>query len=196
MFVCVARVTLQIPDSGSLKAKRQVLRRVSDRVKARFNVSVAEVGDNDLWQKAVLALCVVGNDRRHVNEQMDKILDFIEQMYVAPVIGRELEILSFGDRLYGTGEGGEAFHDKDEVDERAEAFAALDRQLSLKVEDGERTLAEAEGLGDWEDRHNGGSNPKGTALPTMVGAQKGGLSLDEARARARSLRNPREWEKK
>ena len=200
MFVCVARVTLQIPDSGSLKAKRQVLRRVSDRVKARFNVSVAEVGDNDLWQKAVLALCVVGNDRRHVNEQMDKILDFIEQMYVAPVIGRELEILSFGDRLYGTSEGGESsfMHekDRDEVDERADAHAAIDRHLSLKVEDGERSLAEAEGLGDWEDRHNGGSNPKGKALPAKVGAQKGSLSLDEARARARTLRNPRVWEKK
>ena len=201
MFVCVARVTLQIPDSGSLKAKRQVLRRVSDRVKARFNVSVAEVGDNDLWQRAVLALCVVGNDRRHVNEQMDKILDFIEQMYVAPVIGRELEILSFGDRLYGTGEGGESFHDKedekdkDEVDERADQLSAIDRHLSLKVEDGERSLAEAEGMGDWEDRH-GGSNPKGKALPAKVGSAKGALSLDEARARARSLRNPREWEKK
>lgn len=192
MFVCVARVTLQIPDSGSLKAKRQVLRRVSDRVKARFNVSVAEVGDNELWQKAVLAMCVVGNDRRHVNEQMDKILDFVEQMYVAPVIGRELEILSFGDRLYGgTSEGGESLHVRDEVDQRAEQFAAIDRHLSLKLDGGERSLAEAEGLGEWEDRH--GEEKKG--LPPRVGASKG-ISLEDARARARSLRNPREWEKK
>ena len=43
MFVGVARLTLQIPDSGSLKAKRQILRRVTDRLKARFNASVAEV---------------------------------------------------------------------------------------------------------------------------------------------------------
>lgn len=193
MFVCVARVTLQIPDSGSLKAKRQVLRRVSDRVKARFNVSVAEVGDNDLWQKAVLAMCVVGNDRRHVNEQMDKILDFVEQMYVAPVIGRELEILSFGDRLYGTSEGGESSFVKDEVDERSDAFAAIDRHLSLKVDDGERSLAEAEGLGEWEHRH--GEETKKGSVPGKVGASKS-LSLDEARARARTLRNPREWEKK
>lgn len=193
MFVCVARVTLQIPDSGSLKAKRQVLRRVSDRVKARFNVSVAEVGDNDLWQKAVLAMCVVGNDRRHVNEQMDKILDFVEQMYVAPVVGRELEILSFGDRLYGaTGGKVAAVHDEGEPED-LNSMAAIDRHLSLKVEDGERSLAEAEGLGDWEERH-GDSGPK--KLPTKVGAQKGALSLDEARKVARALRNPREWEKK
>lgn len=192
MFVCVARVTLQIPDSGSLKAKRQVLRRVSDRVKARFNVSVAEVGDNDLWQKAVLAMCVVGNDRRHVNEQMDKIIDFIEQMYVAPVIGRELEILSFGDRLYGTGESGESLHLKDEVDERADQASAIDRHLSLKMEGSERSLAEAEGLGEWEHRHG---EAKKSGVPQKVGAGKG-VSLEEARAKARSLRNPREWEKK
>ena len=60
MFVGVARLTLQIPDSGSLKSKRQVLRRVTDRVKARFNVAVAEVEDQDLWQRATLALAVVG----------------------------------------------------------------------------------------------------------------------------------------
>src|SRR5688572_16916659 len=102
MFVCVARVTLEIPASGSLKAKRQVLRRVTDRVKAKFNVSVAEVEDNDVWQRAILALAVVGNDRRHVNEQMDKILHFIDEMYVAPILSRELEILSFNDQLFQT----------------------------------------------------------------------------------------------
>ena len=48
MFVGVARLTLQISDSGSLKSKRQVLRRITDRLKARFNVSVAEVEDQDL----------------------------------------------------------------------------------------------------------------------------------------------------
>ena len=86
MFVCVARLTLEIPAAGSLKAKRQVLRRVTDRVKAKFNVAVAEVEDNDVWNRAVIALAVVGNERRHVNEQMDKILQFIDDMYVAPVV--------------------------------------------------------------------------------------------------------------
>ena len=163
MFVTVARVTLQIPESGSLKAKRQVLRRITDRVKARFNVSVAEVDDNELWQKAQLALAVVGNDRRHVGEQMDKILHFIEEMYVAPMTHREVETLSFGEDLYG----------------------ARDGDLSaLNVDAGQRSLAEAEGLGAWEDRR----------VTKPVGKQK--LTLEEARARARALRNPRDWEKK
>src|SRR5688500_18762234 len=101
MFVCVARLTLEIPASGSLKAKRQVLRRITDRVKARFNVSVAEVDDQDLWQKAKIALAVVGNEKRHVSEQMDKILHFVDEMYVAPVTEREVETIGFGEDLYG-----------------------------------------------------------------------------------------------
>ena len=168
MFVGVARITLHITDSGSLKSKRQVLRRVTDRVKARFNVSIAEVDDNDLWQKATLALAVVGNDRQHVNEQLDKILHHVEDMYVAPVASREIEIISLGDSLFSP-----------------------ERDPTLPYAKGDRSLAEAEGMGDWEDRHDD-EDP----LPAPPAGKEGKrLSLDEARARARRLRNPRDWEK-
>ncbi|HVE82713.1 MAG TPA: DUF503 domain-containing protein [Myxococcales bacterium] len=175
MFVAVARVTLDIPQSGSLKAKRQVLRRVSDRVKARFNVSVAEVDDQDKWQRATLAMAVVGNDRRHVNEMMDKILQYVEDMYVAPVAERQMEIITLGERLYGDGEEGEG-------------------AAPLEIPKGERSLAEAEGMGAWEERHR--SSPRGGPAPAAPGKKPGRLSLEEARARARALRNKREWEDK
>ena len=181
MFVTVARVTLQIPESGSLKAKRQVLRRITDRVKARFNVSVAEVEDNDLWQKAQLALAVVGNERRHVGEQMDKILHFVEELYVAPIVSREVETISFGDELYG-GPPARAQEDGEEVD--------------LTIPSGQRSLAEAEGLGDWHERHEGTSGARPEPRPAKGGAPRKKLTLDEVRARARALRNPRDWEKK
>jgi uncharacterized protein YlxP (DUF503 family) len=177
MFVTVARVVLQIPESGSLKAKRQVLRRITDRVKARFNVSVAEVDDNDLWQKAQLALAVVGNERRHVIEQMEKILRFIEDLYVAPIISRESETLSFGDELYG-GSGPRS------GDEGA-----------LAIPSGQRSLAEAEGLGEWSERHEASSGGRAEPRPVKSGSPRK-LSLEEVRARARALRNPRDWEKK
>jgi uncharacterized protein YlxP (DUF503 family) len=167
MFVGVARVGLQIPDSGSLKAKRQILRRVTDRVKARFNASVAEVNEQDLWQRATLAVAVVGNESRHVNEQLDKIVDFIDEMYVAPLISREVEILPLGDRLFG----GEGMH-------------------GLPIARGDRSLAEAEGMADWEKRFE--AKPSKSAAAQA----KKQISLDEARAKARSLRNPRDWEKK
>jgi uncharacterized protein len=178
MFVAVARVSLQIPDSGSLKAKRQILRRVSDRVKARFNVSVAEVDDQDLWQKATLAMAVVSNDRRHANEVMDKILQYVEDMYVAPVIERELEIISLGDRLGGV---------------------AAEDGLSLEIPRGERSLAEAEGMEAWEERHAPAAKERPVRekdRPAAARKVERPQSLEEARAKARSLRNPRDWEKK
>lgn len=207
MFVCVSRLTLQIPDSGSLKAKRQVLRRVTDRVKARFNVSIAEVDDNDLWQRAVLAIAVVGNDRRHVDEQMAKVIHFVEEMYVAPLVARQTEIIAFGENLFAAerpgdvGEGAAGGLKKEAVAE----FEGEDEEDvgDLSTEDliakftqgasGQRSLAEAEGLGDWERRHGGRSSTE-TGRPAPAGG--GSLTLDEARARARSLRNPRDWEKK
>lgn len=176
MFVCVSRVTLEIPAAGSLKAKRQVLRRVTDRVKAKFNVAVAEVEDNDVLNRAVIAMSVVGNARAHVNEMMDKIFQYIEDMYVAPVSAREFEILSFGEDLFNTPPVGE---------------------LLLTIPRGERSLAEAEGLGAWEDRHAKQIPPPSPSSPVKKAAKKKEkeVNLSDARAVARSLRNRREWEK-
>ncbi len=191
MFVCVARLTLQIPESGSLKAKRQVLRRITDRVKARFNVAVAEVDDQDLWQKAVIGLSVVGNDRRHVDEQMEKIIHFVEEMYLAPLISRETEILGMGDRLFTPERPGLSAETLDEEEDAEEAEAPGVEDLIAQMGRGDRSMAEAEGMVDWERRHEG----KGGGPPGARG-RGSSLSLDDARARARSLRNPREWEKK
>lgn len=169
MFTCVSRLTLSIPESGSLKAKRQILRRITDRLKARFNVAVAEVDDNELWQKATIGLAVVGNERRHVNEQMEKIIHSVEEMYLAPLVTREIEILSFGDQL----------------------FTEPARPDQLPFASGQRSLAEAEGMGIWEERHERRPATKGEHSRKAAK-----LSLEEARARARGLRKPREWEKK
>src|SRR5215468_5660272 len=170
MFVCVARLTLAIPESGSLKAKRQVLRRIIDRLKARFNVAVAEVDDNDLWQKATIGLAVVGNERRHVNEQMDTVIHSVEEMYVAPLLSRETEIISLGDQLFS-----------DQAD-----------SAGLQLTSGQRSLAEAEGLGDWDERHEPKAASTRSPNPRK---RRSRISLEEARARARNLRNRREWEK-
>lgn len=140
MFVGIARVTLSIPGAASLKDKRQVLRKLLDRTRARFNVAVAEVADNDLWQKAVVGFSVVANDRRFAGEALDTILHFVEELYLAPIVDRQTEILGMSDGLAGTlavGHGG------------------------LPIDAGHRTLAEAEravalpthadDLEDWDD---------------------------------------------
>jgi uncharacterized protein YlxP (DUF503 family) len=104
VFVGVLRLTLHLPEPGSLKSKRHLLRSAIDRVKARFNVSIAEVAENDLWQKSVVGVAAVGNDHAFVNETLDKVADFIASMHGGQLqlTGRDLEIVPYGDEL---GEG-------------------------------------------------------------------------------------------
>src|SRR5512138_1350978 len=101
MFVGVLRLTLHLPDPGSLKSKRHLLRSAIDRVKAKYNVSIAEVGDNDLWQRSVVGVTAVGNDHSFVNETLDKVGDFVASMHGGQiqVTGRDLEIVPYGDHL-------------------------------------------------------------------------------------------------
>ena len=94
MVIGVCQLDLRIPENHSLKVKRHVLRKLTDRVRNRFNVSISEVGDNDLWQRAQIGICTVSNDRRHINSSLDKVIDFIEKMYLVEVVSTEMEILS------------------------------------------------------------------------------------------------------
>jgi len=93
VVVGVCRVDLRIPGNASLKGKRKVLRKIIDRVKNRYNISISEIGDNDLWQRSQLGLSVVGNDSRHINSSLDKIINFMEGMNVAEIIDSEIEII-------------------------------------------------------------------------------------------------------
>jgi uncharacterized protein YlxP (DUF503 family) len=101
MFVGVLRLTLHLPSPGSLKSKRHLVRSAIDRVKARFNVSIAEVAENDLWQRSVLGVTAVGNDHAFVNEMLDKVADFVGAMHGGQiqVTGRDLVIETWEDGL-------------------------------------------------------------------------------------------------
>lgn len=77
MNVGVCKVKLRLPDNLSLKGKRKVVKSVTARLKNKFNVSVAEVEDNDLWQLATLGICFVSNDQRFTNEVLSKAVEFV-----------------------------------------------------------------------------------------------------------------------
>ena len=79
MVVGTCRVSLHIPDSGSLKAKRFALRRLKDRVRNKFNVSVAEVDDFDLWQRATIGVAVVANEGQFADQVIANVLGMIER---------------------------------------------------------------------------------------------------------------------
>ena len=97
MVVGVCRLSLHFPESGSLKAKRHGLRKIMDRARAKFNVAMAEVDDQDTWQRATIAYTVVGNVGSHVQSMLDRILSFIEDQYVAQVLNHETELISYND---------------------------------------------------------------------------------------------------
>jgi uncharacterized protein YlxP (DUF503 family) len=93
MIVGLCTVELYLPESQSLKAKRQVLLSVKDRVRDRFNVSIAEVGDQDLWQKAVLGIALVANERKHVNQVLDQVVNLIRSIPLVDLIQCHIEFL-------------------------------------------------------------------------------------------------------
>lgn len=95
MVVGVLEITLLIHHAESLKDKRSVVRRAIDRVKHRFNVSVAEVGLNDDLGRALIGVSAVANDTSFVNSVLDKVLDAVtdDAIGLADVIDSRLEIL-------------------------------------------------------------------------------------------------------
>ena len=76
--VGVLRVVLHLPDSGSLKSKRQVVSGLLRRVRNEFQVAAAEVGERDLWQLAEIAVACVSADSRHVDEVLASVLSYVE----------------------------------------------------------------------------------------------------------------------
>ena len=78
MVLGVCHLTIDLPEAHSLKDKRRVVKSVTDRVRARFNVSIAEVDDLDMWQSARIAFACVSNSSRHVDDTMQTVTRFIE----------------------------------------------------------------------------------------------------------------------
>lgn len=93
MRVAVLHVELHIPYSQSLKDKRMVLRRITDRLQ-KFNVAVAEIEHQDLWQRAGLGVVAISTSAEHVEQQLSKVADEIDRVEPGLVTRTELEFLS------------------------------------------------------------------------------------------------------
>lgn len=79
MTVGVMRVTVHLPESGSLKSKRQVISGLLRRVRQELRVAAAEVGEQDRWQLAELAITCVSGEARHADEILARALTFVER---------------------------------------------------------------------------------------------------------------------
>ena len=95
MHVGICTIRLHLPENHDLKGKRQVVKPIIDRVRARFNVAIAEVEEHDLWQTAVLGVACVSTDAAHVHEMLTKVVEFIQRSRLdAELYDYEIEVLT------------------------------------------------------------------------------------------------------
>ena len=93
IIVGLCTIELFIPGSQSLKDKRQVLLSLKDRLRDKFNLSVAEVDGQELWQKAVLGLACVTNESRYVNQVLEQALNVVRATPAVEIVQSRVELL-------------------------------------------------------------------------------------------------------
>jgi uncharacterized protein YlxP (DUF503 family) len=93
MPVGLLTLEIYIPHSHSLKDKRQVLRSLKDRLRARFNVAVAELDHNDMWQRAQVGVVTVSNDPAYVEQSLQAVFNEAENLLGRDLVDHNLEVL-------------------------------------------------------------------------------------------------------
>jgi len=92
MVVGTLRLEIHFPAADSLKAKRSIVNHVKERVRHRFNASIAEVGHQDLWQRATLGVAVVGESAPVLDRALHEILAVVEREDRLAVLDYEIEV--------------------------------------------------------------------------------------------------------
>ncbi len=82
---------LRLEHSHSLKEKRQVVKSLKDRLRSRFNVAVAEIAEQEMWQRAVLAAVTVSSDRKTAEEVLQRVEEDASGMLGPMLVRADLE---------------------------------------------------------------------------------------------------------
>lgn len=93
MIIGACTLKLIIYDSNSLKDKRQIIRSIIDRIKSKFNVSIAEIELNDSWQRAVIGFACVSNSTNHANQIVSNVIKYIDEDSRVEIMEENIEIL-------------------------------------------------------------------------------------------------------
>ena len=93
MIVGLLTLDLHIPEANSLKSKRMVIKSLTDRIKNKFNVSVAEVDANNLWQRSVIGIAYVANETLIINKVFEKIRTQVLNTHLVELIDSTMEML-------------------------------------------------------------------------------------------------------
>jgi uncharacterized protein YlxP (DUF503 family) len=97
MTIGLLTLEIHIPDARSLKDKRQVLRSLKDRLRAHFNVAVAELEHQDLWQRSRVGVVTISGDARHLEESLETIAQESERLLGRDLVSREIEYFEDGE---------------------------------------------------------------------------------------------------
>lgn len=95
MVVGVGFIRMTIHESNSLKTKRRVVKSVLGRVRSRFDVSIAEVDDQDKWQSCTLGFAVVSNEGGHAHSMLETIIAYVENLHLAEIVDSQIEIVHY-----------------------------------------------------------------------------------------------------
>lgn len=94
MVVGIGIITFRLHDCRSLKSKRKIVKSIIARIRNNFIISVAEVGSNDIYQKAEIGFAIVGNNRAVINSNIDNIFNLADRIGLAEIIDTEMEIIN------------------------------------------------------------------------------------------------------
>ncbi len=92
MPVGVLTLEIFIPDARSLKDKRQVLRSLKDRLRGQFNVAVAELDHQDVWQRSVVGVVSISSDHRHLEESLQHVAEESARMLGKDLVGQQIDL--------------------------------------------------------------------------------------------------------
>ena len=93
MVVGMGIMTFRLNECRSLKSKRRIIKMMIGKMRSHFNLSAAEIGANDMHQRAEIGFAIVGNSSALVNSKIDKVFNLMEVLGLAEIIDTELEIL-------------------------------------------------------------------------------------------------------
>ena len=99
MVIGVSRVEVFMPENHSLKDRRQATKRIVEKTKGKFNISIAEIESTNLWQRATIGFAVVGSKTDHVHAAIENVHNYIESMYIGKIIDTKMEIMVIGDEI-------------------------------------------------------------------------------------------------
>ena len=92
-YILFMSIELLISASNSLKTKRRVIKSITDQLRKKFNLSVAEIDYLDLWQRSVLGLSMVSNDKRLISSCSDAIENFLREFHEVELLDITVEVL-------------------------------------------------------------------------------------------------------